>query len=142
MWDEESFLINLSLVSHINFISICSLALLTFQAGTGTFVDWKTDWGSVVVTVVVVWISDKSNAQNPKCMAFFWAYFAFFLCGRKSPCWMLDVECRKIEKGLPTGPTPNTQHDQISTYTVHTTTTTTTTTTLNMTKIQNLTGWL
>jgi hypothetical protein len=43
---------NLSLVSHINFISICSLALLTFQAGT--FVDWKTDRGSVVLTVVVV----------------------------------------------------------------------------------------
>jgi hypothetical protein len=44
--------------------------LLTSQAGI--FVDWGADRGSVVLTVVVVWISDRSDpvgdwgARDPK----------------------------------------------------------------------------
>jgi len=46
----------------LQFISICSLALLTSQAGI--FVDWGADRGSVVLTVVVVWISDILLAEK------------------------------------------------------------------------------
>ncbi len=82
MWDEESVK-NLSLVSHINFISICSLALHCLRSELGTFVDWKTDWGSVVLTVVVVWFLTAGSVHQ--------RVYSIFV--RFTSVWKLKVHC-------------------------------------------------
>ncbi len=61
MWDEESVK-NLSLVSLT--ILSPSVLLHCLRSELGTFVDWKTDWGSVVLTGCSRLISDKEELSR------------------------------------------------------------------------------